>query len=1029
MCFNTKKIISVFLTVAMLFSLSGIPTFAEETEAVTEVIETVEQTETEIEETSATEQNEEITETEEIQLMSENVSLMSTGTAYYISTAEELNNVRNDLAGTYYLMNDIDLSSYGDWVPIGHSTTSFSGVFNGQGHKITGMTIGNEEYENTGLFGKVTGTITNLGVDGTIATENSNVGLLAGQLYNGKVTNCYSTGSVEGDKNIGGLIGYTYSYSTTVPTTVENCYSRANVTGLKTGISNYLGGLIGKNDFSTGGYSNRVGSVIKRCYATGYIKSKNDNATIGGVVGYTDTETTTTILFCYYDLDNVLSGDTNKGFAASTTEMKNENTFTGWDFDNVWAIDGSTNDGYPYLQYGETVKTYTGTGTIDNPYIVSTELDLINITEGIYGTEEIYYELANDIVLTAPYWTPIGGNKSGRKFNGYFDGAGHTISGINITQDNFAYNGLFGEVTGTITNLGVSGTIKINNSNVGLLAGQLYNGTITNCYSTGSVEGYVNVGGLIGMTYSYSTTVPTTVENCYSKAKVSGLEAGTSNYLGGLIGKNDFSSGGYSNRVGSVIKNSYSIGYIDSKTSNSNLGGFLGYNNNGEVTACYYDQTMSGMSDTGKGIPLSSEEMKTQGTFVIWDFDTIWAINSNVNSGYPYLQILIPADVVAVTGVKLNKSTLSMIEGNSETLTATITPTNATNNGITWTSSNTSVATVSNGKVTAKAAGTATITVTTSDGGYTASCVVTVTAVDTTVSVTGVTLNKSAVSLEEGKTETLVATVAPSNATDSSVSWNSSNTGVATVVNGKVTAISAGTAVITATTTDGGYTANCTVTVTEKVIDENAPKITITDIKTMPGKEIQVTVDLANNTGFASLGIEVGYNSDIMTLTNVTSNTGVGGTFTKAQYLTVNPFNMGWDSASNITYNGNLATLTFTVGEDVADGIYPITLDYYKGVNGNYVDGDNINYDENFEAVGFVYISGNVIVASYIPGDINGDESVDNKDATYLLRYLAGWSISGLVEDALDVDGSTSVDNKDATILLRYLAGWNVTLH
>jgi len=98
-------------------------------------------------------------------------------------------------------------------------------------------------------------------------------------------------------------------------------------------------------------------------------------------------------------------------------------------------------------------------------------------------------------------------------------------------------------------------------------------------------------------------------------------------------------------------------------------------------------------------------------------------------------------------------------------------------------------------------------------------------------------------------------------------------------------------------------------------------------------------------------------------------------------------------------------------------------------VNGNYVDGENINYDENFEAVGFVYVSGNVIVASYIPGDINGDESVDNKDATYLLRYLAGWSISGLVEDALDVDGSTSVDNKDATILLRYLAGWNVTLH
>ncbi|MBO5008581.1 MAG: leucine-rich repeat protein [Clostridia bacterium] len=295
--------------------------------------------------------------------------------------------------------------------------------------------------------------------------------------------------------------------------------------------------------------------------------------------------------------------------------------------------------------------------------------------------------------------------------------------------------------------------------------------------------------------------------------------------------------------------------------------------------------------------------------------------------------------------------------------------------------------------------------------------------------VTGVTLNKSAISLEQDNTETLIAIVAPSNATDNSVTWASSDTSVATVSNGVVTAKSAGTAVITITATDGGYTANCIVTVTEKVIDENAPKITISDIKTMPGKEIQVTVDLSNNTGFASLGIEVGYNSDIMTLTKVLSNTGVGGTFTPAQSYTVNPFNMGWDSASNITYNGNLATLTFTVNEDVPDGIYPITLDYYKGVKGNYVDGDNVNYDENFEPVGFVYISGNVIVANRIPGDINGDESVDNKDATFLLRYLAGWSVPNLLEDTLDIDGSTTVDNKDATILLRYLAGWNVTLH
>lgn len=85
-----------------------------------------------------------------------------------------------------------------------------------------------------------------------------------------------------------------------------------------------------------------------------------------------------------------------------------------------------------------------------------------------------------------------------------------------------------------------------------------------------------------------------------------------------------------------------------------------------------------------------------------------------------------------------------------------------------------------------------------------------------TVHVTGVSLNKNATSIEEGATEQLTATVAPSNATDKSVTWSSSNTSIATVdSSGLVTAVSAGSATITVTTTDGGYTATCAVTVTQ----------------------------------------------------------------------------------------------------------------------------------------------------------------------------------------------------------------------
>ena len=171
---------------------------------------------------------------------------------------------------------------------------------------------------------------------------------------------------------------------------------------------------------------------------------------------------------------------------------------------------------------------------------------------------------------------------------------------------------------------------------------------------------------------------------------------------------------------------------------------------------------------------------------------------------------------IAITGVSLNKSTTSITEGESETLTATITPSNATGDKtVKWSSSNAEVAAVdSNGKVTAKKAGTAVITATSSNR-KTASCTVTVKQKE--IAITGVSLNKSTTSITEGESETLTATITPSNATgDKTVKWSSSNAEVAAVdSNGKVTAKKAGTAVITATSSNR-KTASCTVTVKQK---------------------------------------------------------------------------------------------------------------------------------------------------------------------------------------------------------------------
>lgn len=184
--------------------------------------------------------------------------------------------------------------------------------------------------------------------------------------------------------------------------------------------------------------------------------------------------------------------------------------------------------------------------------------------------------------------------------------------------------------------------------------------------------------------------------------------------------------------------------------------------------------------------------------------------------------VTVKAATVAVTGVTLNKSSLELTIGDTEALTATVTPENATDKSVTWSSNNTSVATVdANGKVTAVAAGNATITVTTKDGSKTATCTVTVkAAAPATIAVIGVSLNKSSLELTVGATESLSATVAPSDATDKNVSWSSNNTSVATVdANGKVTAVAAGNATITVTTKDGNKTATCSVTVKATSVD------------------------------------------------------------------------------------------------------------------------------------------------------------------------------------------------------------------
>lgn len=238
---------------------------------------------------------------------------------------------------------------------------------------------------------------------------------------------------------------------------------------------------------------------------------------------------------------------------------------------------------------------------------------------------------------------------------------------------------------------------------------------------------------------------------------------------------------------------------------------------------------------------------------------------------------------VSVTGVSLNQSSLSLTPGATSTLTATVSPSNATNKAVTWSSSNTAVATVNNGTVTAVSNGTATITATTASGGYKASCTVTV-----TTPVTGISVAPTTASLNPGGSQQLAATISPATATNKTYTWASSNTGVATInASGLVTAVANGTATITATTADGGKKASCTVSVTTPTSGVTISPTTTTIIK---GKTQLLTATVApatasdksltwtsSNTGVATVnssGLVTGVGVGSATITATTANGG-----------------------------------------------------------------------------------------------------------------------------------------------------------
>lgn len=250
---------------------------------------------------------------------------------FIISTPQDLNNVRNNLTAYYELANDIDMSSFGNFIPIGKVSPYFRGYLDGKGYKIKNLTI-NETTGYVGLFGNIANDSSYVK---NLALEDCNIsggdianwcGSISGGLNHGTIENCYATGTLQGKYMVGGLVGQ-FPYGT-----IKNCYANVNVTGF-----GRVGGLVG--------YSTTTNSIVENCYANG-ITVHTETGTAypaGGLIG---DAVAITVTNSYWDIQSSGLTYSEGGTGKTTAEMKTQSTYTGWDFNNTWGINGD----YPYLQ-------------------------------------------------------------------------------------------------------------------------------------------------------------------------------------------------------------------------------------------------------------------------------------------------------------------------------------------------------------------------------------------------------------------------------------------------------------------------------------------------------------------------------------------------------------------------------------------------------------------------------------------------------------------------------------------------------
>ena len=575
---------------------------------------------------------------------------------YQVWTSNDLNGVRDYLDAHYIQMADIDLSGV-EWVSIAESGVSFQGVYNGNGYLIKNI--------NNPLFGFTQySTIKKLGLTDVNITSAPLVNVGWGNI----IEECFSTGIITSDTALqGGLLGFMQGWTIddSIVGDIKNCYSRCKIVNTAEAI------FTGDYNVGVGGLSAIAGWTIpmreiSKCYYAGEMDIyDNESEYIGGIIGYTYIfPTTEGYDTCYYD--TTLSGmvDTGKGTPKTTAQMKSEATYVGWDFDTVWGIDPAINDGYPYLRVfeSESYDFQYGSGTEADPYQVWNADDLNGVRDYL---DAHFIQMADIDLQEWSNWIPIGVDANEPNpnnqvtpenfFMGVYDGNGYKIK--NFTSSGFFMSEQSGQIPylcGLFFIIGQGGVVKklslfdfvlllqIEGS-YGAMAPFAFMclGLIELCMSFGKITAEFET---VDFASGFSIFNGGEIRNSYSIVTIENFR-----YAGGISGHDE---------VLVMALNTYSV--ISSATETPCNGIGLMYPDDPNRITNYYNSDLMGevKYPDYDGVPKTTLEMKTEATFVGWDFDTVWGIDPAINDGYPYLRVFDKQE-----GISLNIS----IEGNGVT--------------------------------------------------------------------------------------------------------------------------------------------------------------------------------------------------------------------------------------------------------------------------------------------------------------------------------------------------------------------------